>query len=784
MYRFWLVPVSLLLFTGLSSQAQQDKTKLKKEPLAERVKTSIDRAVRYLREQERNGGWEPPTLQPGIRGGWTALSVLALLNAGVPVDDPVIQRGLRFLRSVDSPMTYVRAIQTMVFVEAGQVEDKQRIQDNIKWLIEARAGSGDWGYNKGSPSGDNSNTQYALLGLWAGSQAGVEINRALWENIRKYYLETQQQTKLPSEGYWFYYRDRSGPGQEFTMTTAGLCGLLIAGMELNVGRENIEADGTASNCGVYKDNPALSKSLNWLGKRFKVDLPAAVFYSLYGIERAGRLTGLRFLGEYDWYREGCDYLVRTQRADGSWHIDQRWDGYPVVSTSFALLFLSKGRTPILMSKLVHGDWPRRDQDWNNDRNDLRHLVNFSSKELFHKLPLAWQSFDIMLAAQTKKGGQLTEEDEIEITSDLLQSPILYITGHLSPAQRFQAVEKKLLQRYIDNGGFIVAEACCGSPDFDRGFKKLVAELWPDNELAYLDADHAVWRAHFPVSPGDPAKLMGLSSGCKTVLIYSPQDLSCHWESNNHANGKTLKAFHLGANIVAYATGREPPKPRLTETAVASNRDDAGKMPRGYLKVAQLKHGGDWQPAPKAMRNLMDHMRKFAGMDVVLKTEEIQAFNRGIVDFKFIYMHGRREFSMAAGDLDPLRFNLENGGLLFADAACGKEVFDKSFRRFVAQLFPNEKLVPVPAEDELYSKELNGVALTEENIRYRNERGGQMRNRAPFLEGVKVNGRWAVLYSKYDIGCALEKHQASDCLGYHPDSAFRLATAAVLYMLRP
>jgi hypothetical protein len=42
----------------------------------------------------------------------------------------------------------------------------------------------------------------------------------------------------------------------------------------------------------------------------------------------------------------------------------------------------------------------------------------------------------------------------------------------------------------------------------------------------------------------------------------------------------------------------------------------------------------------------------------------------------------------------------------------------------------------------------------------------------------------LLYSKYDIGCALERHQALDCPGYHPDSAFRIAGAAVLYALRP
>jgi hypothetical protein len=55
---------------------------------------------------------------------------------------------------------------------------------------------------------------------------------------------------------------------------------------------------------------------------------------------------------------------------------------------------------------------------------------------------------------------------------------------------------------------------------------------------------------------------------------------------------------------------------------------------------------------------------------------------------------------------------------------------------------------------------------------------------PFLEGVKYEGRWVILYSKYDIGCALERHTANDCVGYDHASAIKIASAAVLYMMSP
>src|SRR4051812_15952416 len=67
---------------------------------ADDVLQAIDRGVRYLRTQEAGRGhWEESQQIAVTRpGGMTALAVLALLEAGVKPDDPVIRRGLDYLR--------------------------------------------------------------------------------------------------------------------------------------------------------------------------------------------------------------------------------------------------------------------------------------------------------------------------------------------------------------------------------------------------------------------------------------------------------------------------------------------------------------------------------------------------------------------------------------------------------------------------------------------------------------------------------------------------------------
>jgi hypothetical protein len=124
-------------------------------------------------------------------------------------------------------------------------------------------------------------------------------------------------------------------------------------------------------------------------------------------------------------------------------------------------------------------------------------------------------------------------------------------------------------------------------------------------------------------------------------------------------------------------------------------------------------------------------------------------------------------------------------MLLADACCGSKEFDKAFRAFIAKLFAEDKLKlePVPVTDKLYSKELNGEAITAVKRRVRAAGGkAELKSLPPALEGVRYKGRWIVLYSSTDIGCALEKHASSGCISHDFDSALKLGRAAVLYAL--
>ena len=154
---------------AVAQEAQGDIT-------AEQVRETIDKGITYLRQQQKiDGSWDEYMNQPG---GESALCTLALLNAGVEPGDPQIQKSLAYLRKFKPERTYVTSLQTMVLVRAEPQKDMLIISRNVKWLESKQISEGPrigaWSYPDGS--GDNSNSQFALLALSEAERVGVQVS--------------------------------------------------------------------------------------------------------------------------------------------------------------------------------------------------------------------------------------------------------------------------------------------------------------------------------------------------------------------------------------------------------------------------------------------------------------------------------------------------------------------------------------------------------------------------------------------------------------------------------
>ncbi len=712
---------------------------------SEQVAAAVRKGVTRLRRSQRADG---RFVYGSYPGGMTALCVLAMLNAGVGADDPAVQDGLAAVGRAPDRQTYVVALKCQVYAAADPDKYARELSAAAKWLVDAQLADGGWTYTDtdGKGSADNSNTQFALLGLHEAAKAGVHVPELTWAKARGHFRETQTR-----DGGWGYRGENRAYG---SMTTAGVASLYICGQRLNIGGPKVFRNGVYPSCGNYRQSRTLAAGLNWIGRNFTVrENPKRagnqwVHYYLYGLERVGMIAGRATFGGHDWYREGAARLIDTQEPDGSW-------GRGVYDTAFAILFLAKGNRPVLIQKV---QW---DGEWNRNLHDLENLTAFIGDKLGK--PPAWRTTPLSVPA-----------------SELHASPILFITGHEFPA--FTDAEKDTLRRYVETGGTLLAEACCGQEAFAGGFREFAAEVFSDYPLHELPRDHAVFSSYYDLTGDAEAELSGIDVGCRTAVFFSPRALSALWELRTIPE-HSERALRIGTNVAAYATGRELRGGRLDAPILPERRETAVpvEIPRGAVRIARIIHDGDYRADPHALGNLAEMLREEADVDVVAQERHVRADDEAIFQYPVLFMTGHHEFEMSEGGIRNLRLYLERGGVLLADACCGRKEFDRSFRELADAVLPERKLEPLPADHVLFTGEV-GRALGE--LRCRKVLADELGHEAirPPIEAAIIDGRAAILYSTYDWSCGLEGDKPYSCRGYVDADARKLAMNLLLYAI--
>ncbi|GAB4145862.1 MAG: DUF4159 domain-containing protein [Planctomycetaceae bacterium] len=800
----------LVLFCAILLLTVQSRTaNAQGEISPEKVLKSIRRGRLFLiSQQQADGSWNYGGGN-SHKIGVTGLAVLALINSGLTSKDTAVRKGLDFLRRQPiSNHTYDASLTLMALAAARDKTDLHKIQTIAAKLesgqIKRGNNSGSWDYSLTGQTligGDRSNAQFAILALRDAVHAGAKVKRETWQRARDHWTSQRN-----GDGSWGYSgRGSAGRG---SMTVAGIATMVITGRMLQ------DNNGQLDCCKTPKRDRYLEDAVNWLARAFArqrtvVNNPGMrsnLLYYMYGLERAGRLSGRRFFGKYDWYRQGAEFLVDRNRRNGSWTGVGHGENDPIVATSFGLLFLSKGLAPVLINKLKYGPPGFRnpdevgDKDWNRHPNDARNLTEFiSGKERWPKL-LTWQTVE--MRKLVKYGGDRESLD---------QAKVLLITGGESPKTLLDIQRYTILKNYIKRGGFIfIVGNCKAKSAFDAGVKELISKMFPNGEaeLKRLQPDHPIYRSEYQLFKTErewqDIELYGVDFGCRTAIVYAPVmpggfDISCLWSKwmiqdpprpNRIVKQMILKSMKIGVNVIAYATGREPPQ-KLRKLSPKSEKGRNDKLARGFLQVAKLKHTGDWNVAPRALRELLMGLNRVAGLTATTSPKHnrpLFANDKNLFKYPVVYMHGRSSFTLSPPErAQLLKYLKDRGGLLFADACCGSREFDLAFRKLMTELFPDKKFKRIPIKHELFTRKVGydiskvkrrAPETTNKNVQLKTN----VRTVEPFLEGIEIDGRLVVIYSKYDISCALEQQSSIACAGYVRKDALKIAINILMYSM--
>lgn len=745
------------------------------------VEQSLSKAKSYLYARHKNGDWENADKQDAKSqdklvgsqwGGQTALAAYALLAAGEnPNAEPKLAAGIDFLKNAKIGGTYSLGVRCQVWSLLPQTpeikslvrRDALALQSMMKTQGNAR---GFYDYDARGNSYSLSRAQYAVLGMWGAARANVEVPSDYWRKVESAWAGAQE-----PDGGWRYQKG----GREYPVTA----GITAAGVAtLLVAQENLLA-GAGGACKGNPSNGAIDRGLAWLDQNFhQVAAEQAYereypFATLYAVERVGVASGLKYFGKNDWYQKGSDYLVARQKADGSWKAGSSYFG-ALPDTCFGILFLARGRAPLLMNKLEHGDDAEarasapqaadpapskpdalsvvkkraaKPADWNQRPRDVANLADWISTVA--ERDLNWQ---VLGPSATLR--------------DFHDAPILYLSG-TQPLKLGDETKRKI-REYVEGGGVVLGNADCGGRAFTTAFLKLGAELFPTYDFRELPADHVIYKNG--VFPRDRWKnkpsVLSLGNGVRELMLLVPQaDAGRVWQSR--LVGGKEESWQLGANLFFYAAGRKDLRYRGESHFVVA---DTKTEPSREIVVARLEYPGNWNPEPGGWRRLANVFHNERQIKLTVRPTRLGSGQIG--DARVAHLTGTTPLKLNEAARAELRKFVASGGTLLIDAAGGSAAFAESADAEVRALFPDAKPAVLPIAHPLYADGKTKLDSAGYRPFAQKVVGGV---KVPRVQAVTVAGRAAVFISREDLSAGLVGHSVDGIIGYDPKTATEIVT---------
>ncbi|MFH1228502.1 MAG: hypothetical protein V1701_11460 [Planctomycetota bacterium] len=369
------------------------------------LKTCIDRAIeraaKYLLGVYESKDNRAAAISIGQD---SELLFYTLIKSQIEIPEPLNEAFINVMLNKNPEKTYNVALMAIVLTELDREKYSDKLIECAKFLMANQTSFGAWSYgdskainnviivaadaaaqDKNDPlpikkfrvktpykrlsvsQCDNSNTQYALLGLRSCAEAGIEIPAVVWSDAEKYLQRTQN-----DDGGWCY--TIKGNESYGSMSIGGLGALAIC--------KHYQGKQTAN-------DPCIKKALNWVIENFDVSRNPNKgphhYYYLYGMERAGILLPTEFFGKYEWYPAGARYLMENQGTDGSWyggiaainsvknpHAASITNSINIVDTCFAVLFLCRATK--------FGKWPPDDTKTKKVPSDSKKVLTTPDKK--------------------------------------------------------------------------------------------------------------------------------------------------------------------------------------------------------------------------------------------------------------------------------------------------------------------------------------------------------------------------------------------------------------------
>ncbi|MEW6307233.1 MAG: DUF4159 domain-containing protein [Verrucomicrobiota bacterium] len=142
----------------------------------------------------------------------------------------------------------------------------------------------------------------------------------------------------------------------------------------------------------------------------------------------------------------------------------------------------------------------------------------------------------------------------------------------------------------------------------------------------------------------------------------------------------------------------------------------------------------------------------------------------VFDFPFCVFSGEDSFALTEKERQNLRRFIQQGGFILASPGCSDANWDRAFRKELKLCFPDKDLAAIPMTHPMFSVVHPITKLTCKN------------GRTTTLEGMEINGRLAVIYSKEGLNDVANAKGCCCCGGNQINDSARVNVNIFTYAL--
>lgn len=156
-----------------------------------------------------------------------------------------------------------------------------------------------------------------------------------------------------------------------------------------------------------------------------------------------------------------------------------------------------------------------------------------------------------------------------------------------------------------------------------------------------------------------------------------------------------------------------------------------------FQIARLKYdgGGDWYNDPSSEVNLLDFVNRHTSIKVKSEYVFVDLDGNDIFSYPFLFVTGHGNVTFSESQLQKLRTYIKRGGFIYVDDDYG---IDKSIRREIKNMFPENDLVELPFNHEIYHNVFD--------FNYGPPKIHEHDNKPPQGFGLFLDGRLAIYYT--------------------------------------